>query len=329
MNDTHKTKTMGGPRVARRHTLLLPALLLTACAFCRAAQAQSAPAPGDAGATLRLRVTVTNSRGEFVMGLDAKDFGVTLGDRPREVAYARVGDAPASVCILVDNSASVVTNRWPVDGRGLRAALARFLELGHKSNDYFVASVGTRPELLADWTRADGLDLSRVGFGESKGTTPLYDSILTALAKLKERPDGKRVVVVVSDGADTTSEHDLEETVEALVGEDVLVYAVGLFGGFGSIVPQEKAYAALDKLTSATGGKLFSPNDRKGFDAAFDAIAVELRHQYELGVRLGDEASVKGARRPLAVKVKVSSPSDRADLKRLRARTRRAYLSRP
>lgn len=304
-----------------RDTRLPHVLLLLACALCNVARAQTAPAPEGA---LRLNVTVTNSRGEFVMGLAAKDFGVTLGERPREVIYAERRDTPASIGLLLDSSGSFVNNPWGANGRSVRAAVERFAGLGHKSNDYFVAAIGTRPELLADWSRVDGLDLTRVGTNEMKGLTPLYDSILTALEKLKEGANPKRVLVIVSDGDDTASEHSLEETLKALRDGEAVVYAVGVFSGAGSLVPEDEARRALEDIATATGGKFFAPGNSKEFAAAFDAIAVELRHQYELGVRLGAEQG--STKKPLAVKIKVNSPTDRQDLKSLRARTRKTYL---
>lgn len=318
----YRTKSTGGVRAAERGVRLAPLLLLLACVFCHAARAQTPTA--SEGATLRLNVTVTNSRGEFVMGLNTKDFGVMLGERPHEVAYAETRDVPASVGLLLDSSGSFINNPWGVDGRGVRAAVARFVGLGHRSNDYFVATIGTRPELLADWSRADGLDLARVGTNEMKGLTPLYDSVLTALEKLKEGGNRKRVLIVVSDGDDTASEHDLQATLKALRAVDVVVYTVGVFRGPGGFVSEDRARAALEDMAAATGGKFFSPGNRKEFDAAFDAIAVELRHQYEVGVRLGDGPSPQ---KPLAVKVKVNSPADRQDLKSLRVRTRKAYVA--
>jgi len=140
----HRTKSTGGVRAAGRRARLASLLLLLACVCCHAARAQTPAAPASEGATLRLNVTVTNARGEFVMGLNTKDFGVTLGDRPHEVAYAETRDVPASVGLLLDSSGSFVGNPWGVDGGGVRAAVARFVGLGHKSNDYFVAVIGTR-----------------------------------------------------------------------------------------------------------------------------------------------------------------------------------------
>jgi Ca-activated chloride channel family protein len=315
--------------VGRCARLLLSALVLLAC-VCRAGVQAQTPA-----ATVRLTVTVTNARGEFVMGLGEKDFVVTAGGRAREVAYARPSDQPASVGVLLDASASMgyLSSQLIANGKTVREAVARFVGLGHESNDYFVARIGTRPELVSEWARAERVDLSRVYPDERARATALYDSVFSALEKMKGALNPKRVLVVVSDGLDTTSEHRFEEITRLLREQDVLVYAVGVFSGNDPGTPLQfqnngasadrGGRDALEEMATATGGKFFFPVNAKEFDAAFDAIAVELRHQYELGVRLGGEDA--GAKRPLALKVKVNSPTDRPDFKRLSARTRKAY----
>ncbi|HEX8285601.1 MAG TPA: VWA domain-containing protein [Pyrinomonadaceae bacterium] len=320
--------------VVGRGARLLPALLLLACVPPAAvAQAQT---PTADGATVALTVTVTNARGEFVMGLGANDFAVTAGGRAREVAYARVVDAPASVGVLIDTSGSMgyISSQRIANDKTVRESVGRFVRLGHDANDYFVARVGTRPELLSDWSRAERVNVAGVNSEEMARATALYDSVFAAVEKLRGALNSKRVVVLVSDGLDTVSEHKLEEVARLLAGGDVILYAVGVFGGNDprnfSGDPNlnwqfdKDGRDVLEELAAATGGKVFYPADAKEFAAAFDAIAVELRHQYELGVRLG--ADTAAAKKPLALKVKVNPPSDRPDFKRLSARTRKAYV---
>lgn len=319
-----------------RRARLLSALVLLAC-VCRAGVQAQTPAAVGAGATVRLTVTVTNPRGEFVMGLGEKDFVVTAGGRAREVAYARGGDVPASVGVLLDASASMgfISAQLIANDKVVRESVERFVGLGHESSDYFVARIGTRPELISEWARAERVNLSGANLDDRVRATAFYDSVFAALEKMKGALNSKRVIVVVSDGLDTSSEHRLEEIKRLLMERDVLVYAVGVFGGndpgsgshprfsdIGSSI-ERAGRNVLEELTAATGGRVFYPDNAREFADAFDAIAVELRHQYELGVRLGGDDA--GAKRPLALKVKVNSPTDRPDFKRLSARTRKAY----
>lgn len=322
--------------VVPRRARLLPALLLLACARPAVFRAQAPPA---AGAAVPLTVTVTNPRGEFVMGLTEKDFVVTAGGRPREVVYARVVDAPASVGVLIDASGSMgyISSLRIANDRVMRDAVQRFVGLGHDANDYFLARIGTRPELVSDWSRAERVNVTRLNSEERARSTALYDSVFAALEKLEGALNPKRVVVVVSDGLDTVSERKLEELTRALGDGDVILYAVGVFGGNDPGAPanlptvnwmfDKGGRDVLEELAAATGGKVFYPADAKEFAAAFDAIAVELRHQYELGVR--PEASDAAAKKPPALRVKVNPPTDRPDYKRLTARTRKAFRPKP
>lgn len=328
--------------VRQRSARLLPCLLLLVCVPLTVARAQTHTAvsgrtPAEqSGTVVPLTVTVTNSRGEFVMGLGEKDFVVTAGGRAREVAYARASDAPASVGVLIDASSSMgfVSNLRIANDEVVRETVWRFVGLGHEANDYFLARIGTRPELVSEWSRAERVNVAGLNTKEKTRATALYDSVYAAAEKMKGALNSRRVLVVMSDGLDTVSEHKFEEVVRVLRESDVLLYAVGLFGGNDpgspSNVPplywqsSKEGRDILEELASATGGRVFFPADAKEFAAAFDAIAVELRHQYELGVRLGDGDAA--ARKPLALKVKVNPPADRPDFKRLSARTRKTYL---
>ena len=339
------TKMRSSVNAVGRCARLAAGLVVLACACVQGVRAQSSgkaaarPSPEDASAALRLAVTVTNERGEFVMGLGGKDFVVTAGGKPREVAYAESRDAPASVGVLLDASASMgyVSSQRIASEKGVRDAVSRFVGLGHDASDYFVARIGTRPELISDWARAERVDLARAAPAERVTATALYDSLYAALEKLDGALNSKRVLVVVSDGLDTVSEHRLEELTRRLRESDVIVYAVGVVGGLDPGTParyanlnssnERRGRDVLEELASATGGTVFYPENAQRFAAAFDAVAVELRHQYELDVRL-DAADAAG-KKPLALKVKVSSPGDRPDLKRLSARTRKTYQPKP
>lgn len=327
-----------------RSARLLPCLLLLACVPLTVGRAQTRtavsgrPPAQRPGPVVPLAVTVTNGRGEFVMGLGEKDFVVTAGGRAREVAYARVSDAPASVGVLVDASGSMglISSLRIANDKVVRETVWRFVGLGHEANDYFVARIGTRPELVSDWSRAERVNVAGLNTEDRTRSTALYDSVFAAVEKLKGALNSRRVVVVMSDGLDTTSEHKFEEVVRLLRESDVLLYAVGIFGGNDPGSPSnapplywqssKDGRDVLEELTSATGGRAFFPADAKEFAAAFDAIAVELRHQYELGVRLGDGDAAK---KPLTLKVKINPPTDRPDFKRLSARTRKAYTPKP
>jgi Ca-activated chloride channel family protein len=328
-------------RCARSAAVL--AVLACACVHVVRAQPSGAaaarPSSEGAAATLRLTVTVTNPRGEFVMGLGGKDFVVTAGGRPREVAYAEGRDVPASVGVLLDASASMgyVSSQRIASEKAVRDAVSRFVGLGHDASDYFVARIGTRPELISDWARAERVDLGRAATEERAVATALYDSLYAALEKLDGARNSKRVLVVMSDGLDTVSEHRLEELTRRLRESDVIVYAVGVVGGLDPGTParyanlnssvEKRGRDVLEELASNTGGRVFYPENAKQLAAAFDAVAVELRHQYELGVRL-DAADAAG-KKPLALEVKVNSPGGRPDLKRLSARTRKTYQPKP
>jgi Ca-activated chloride channel homolog len=156
------------------------------------------------------------------------------------------------------------------------------------------------------------------------GATSLYDAIFLASEYLKPA-QGRRVIVVISDGGDTTSQRTLLESLASAQQADVMIFAV--FTGnrdFSENLRDLAGERALEALTSETGGLVFRPIATPGtrgketdeqsireLDLAFNDLAEQLRTQYTLGFYSTNDKR-DGSFRKLAVRIKKPGYTTRA-----------------
>jgi Ca-activated chloride channel homolog len=125
-------------------------------------------------------------------------------------------------------------------------------------------------------------------FGKPDGSTSLFDAIIDAAAYLRPY-SGRRVLVIVSDGVETTSRNDFETTIQRVLADDCQIFIVqtGLYDGANL-----RALAAerrMEQLAGQTGGAVYIPKTTTELDMAFQQIAADLAQQYVLSYYSADE----------------------------------------
>lgn len=147
------------------------------------------------------------------------------------------------------------------------------------------------------------------GGGFHGGGTQLYDAVFLASNELMSKQQGRKAVIVLSDGVDHGSKVSLDHAIEAAQRSDTMVYAIlfkdeeqqpSPFGGFGrhggGRYPQEQrpdGKKILDRLSKETGGRLFEISKKEPVNEIYNQIAEELHYQYELGYT-PDRADLNG-----------------------------------
>jgi VWFA-related protein len=297
-------------------------------------QATSLPRGAD---PVILPVTVISEKGRFVRGLSRDSFTFSIDKEPADVVDFREEDIPLSVGIVVDTSTSIV---YEVPGRtkefliaALQKGLQRFLELGNKSNEYFLMAFSKQPELLVDWTSDSKSIIDPLREIRTKGSTTFNDACYLATDKVLQGRNSKRVLILISDGVDNASGHSAKQVREALKQSDVILYSV--YFSRASIDGLDLALQGrqtLKELTSITGGLFL--NEKEGFllqlrDAtwAFEVIATELRLQYTIGIM---PKALSADNKWHKIKVSMNQPAKASgERERLYVRTREGfYLNR-
>src|SRR5580765_1883589 len=236
-------------------------------------------------------VSVLDQNGRAVSTLKLTDFELRINGKVVEIGDLARSETPIRLAMLFDNSSSVLIAR----DFEKEAAVRFFRRVIRPDKDkaaLFSVADDTRLEqpITSDislLTRA--IDL----FPEPKGATALLDGIVEVAEYLRSA-NGRRVVVIVSDGEDTYSDlkTTLEDVIKALQVNDCQVYVVktsdfenykrtGLRGGNANI-RSLTAERRMIEITQQTGGEVYSPIDEDELKDAFERISAELSQQYIL-----------------------------------------------
>jgi Ca-activated chloride channel family protein len=315
-----KTSTPDAPRPSplrlrpKTRTLLPIRCLLTLAVS--AAYVVRAQKQGDDDEVVRvnadlvvLNVTVTDAGGEYVHKLSHKDFKVLEDGVEQRVTLFSVEETPFAAAILLDTSGSMESRLTLA-----RAAAVRFLD-GLREED--VASVyhfDSKVEQLSDFS--PGRDLPPVAYDlSSKGMTALNDAVLRAAKDLSKRPEKRRAIIVLSDGADTKSGASPEKALNAALEANATIYTVDMSDPQMNPAERISASGTLKTYASKSGGRFVSKPGGRALDEAFREILQELSNQYTIGYRPSNTARDGRWR---AIQLKLSRPE-------LSARTRNGY----
>ncbi len=275
-------------------------------------------------ALVPIPVSVTDAQGRAVTNLKLEDFLLQIDRTAAEIGDVFRSDTPVRLALLFDNSSSVFQAR-----EFEKKAAVRFFKRVLDPNKDLAAlySVASGIKLEQPLTKNTS-DLIRAidGLAEPKGATALLDAIIQSANYLQDF-QGRRVIVIVSDGEDNLSDATLEETVRAVQAANCQIYVVKTteFENFkrsgertGSAnVRYLSAERRMQELASQTGGAVYSPIDERELDAAFTQISAELSQQYILSYYPQDESDKRGEFREIFLTVKTGQT--------LTVRTRKGY----
>ena len=304
---------------------------------------QSAPITLDVNA-VNLLATVRDKKGNIVRDLTKDDFALEQDGKPQTITYfAKESDLPLTLGLLVDTSMS---QRRVLDQE--RAASRTFLDqvLRVDKDKAFVIQFDREVTLLQDLTSSrqklqaaiDQIDTPQFSQGSSGGSsggsggssggsgggggrgshgyggggTLLYDAVFLASDELMKKQQGRKAVILLTDGVDHGSKENLAEAIATAQRADTLVYCIlfadkeaygngggfggphmggggmGGRGGRGGYPPRtEESHPdgkkVLKQMAEATGGRFFEASKKEPIDKIYDAIDEELRYQYSLG----------------------------------------------
>jgi Ca-activated chloride channel homolog len=231
---------------------------------------------------VRLLVSARDQSGAIVANLDKQDFHIADSGVPQEVAvFERNTSLPLSVAVLIDTSGSTrIDLHYEVDS--VLRFIPALLGAGNPDDVFAVFSFNWHTNLEVDYSRnkKHAERVLRTLAGE--GGTSLYDSIYLASDTLRSRA-GRHVIVVVTDGGDTTSYKKYADALAAAQRADVAMYPVVVVPIANDAGRNTGGEHALETLAASTGGRIFYPQGFARLDEAFADILRELRTQYLLG----------------------------------------------
>ena len=264
---------------------------------------------------VNILATVRDHSGKVVNELTKDDFLIEEDDRPQAIQYfSRQSAIPLTLGLLMDTSFSELRN---IDAE--RQASHRFFDrvLREDQDNAFVLNFDTRVVLRRNLTssRADlHAALDQVRREQDKGAggpaigTLLYDAVAGSSAQILRNPQGRKAIILFSDGEDLGSKTSLEGAIEAAQRSDTLVYSIrfadeGGNSGPGFVAPMGRGgrgfpggagsrgggynrpdgQRVLREISEKTGGTYFEAGKTSALDKAYAQIEDELRNQYSLG----------------------------------------------
>jgi Ca-activated chloride channel family protein len=262
-----------------------------------------------------LHATVQNRKGILVSGLGKDNFQVYEDGVLQQIDYFSHEDIPVTVGLVVDNSGSMRPKRPEV----IAAALA-FARSSNPADQMFVVNFNENVSFglpdntpFTDQAAQLRVALSRI---DADGETALYDAVAAALEHLKKGNRDKKVLILISDGGDNASKHNLAQ-IRAMAGHpDAIIYTIGLF------IPEDldRNPGVLKRLAKDTGGEAFLPETVKEVTPICERIARDIRNQYTIAYAPANRKQ-DGTYR--VIQVKVGAPGHG----RLFVRTRAGYYA--
>ena len=318
--------------VAPRRWILLTTLTsLVACYL--PLRGQQTPTFSSDVKVVNVLATVRDKHGQIVGNLTKDDFKLEEDGRPQTIRYfAKETDLPLTLGLLVDTS---VSQRRILEQE--RIASYAFLEhlMREDKDKAFVIHFDWEIELLQDLTasrkklnialeKLDNPQFEQSSGGGPPGSgghrrgggTTLYDAVFLASDELMQKQQGRKALIILSDGVDTGSKLTLTRAIEAAQRANTLVYSIlfsdreaygnggygvhigGMGGGMGRPggggmgrggpqgYPRESlpdGKKVLEQVSRETGGRFFEVSKKQSIDQIYASIEEELRNQYSLG----------------------------------------------
>lgn len=230
--------------------------------------------------TVALYATVTDAQKRLVPDLTQDDFQILDNDKSQAIDLFVNEVQPITVVVMLDTSASMTGNL-----KLLAQAAEQFVLRMLPKDKGMVGAFNDKIEFFPSAFTADRDTLIRslkdLDFGNP---TRLYDAVAASMDKLRN-VDGRRVVLVFTDGDDTGSRANGTTVLDQARREEVMIYAIGLRSDYfnGARQVRSKPDSGLKRLAEETGGGYFELDNTSDLAPTFTRVAQELHSQYVLG----------------------------------------------
>jgi VWFA-related protein len=213
-------------------------------------------------------VSVTDSLGRPVAGLERENFRIRDNKEPQDIKTFSMDDGPVALGLVFDTSSSMKTTF-----NMARRAAALFVGMANPGDQFLLVEFDDKPRMTVPLTSDLAHIRYELTFNRADGNTALIDGVYMAMHEIKKSPNERKALIVVSDGGDNHSRYSSGELKTMMQESEVLIYTVG-------IGIDETPYL-MKHIAEDSGGRLFMANNQLP-DIA-NKIGVDLRNRYVLG----------------------------------------------
>ncbi len=256
-----------------------------------------------------LNALVTDKNGKTLRGLKKNEFKVFEDGQEQTLDFFEAQESPFAAVILMDTSGSM-EQRVSL----ARSAAINFLD-GLRSDDKAaIYNFDSKVSLVQGFSNSR--DITEKAFDlKADGMTVLNDAIYQAALELEKRPEKRRAIIILSDGADTKSERSNGKALKAALKANATIYTVDMSAVVGNGRDRMQNQGVLKNFSEKTGGKFVATPGGIELRNAFKNIVEELGNQYTFGY---EPENTKKDGKWHSVEVKISRPN-------LNIRTREGY----
>jgi Ca-activated chloride channel family protein len=249
--------------------------------------------------------TVFDAENHLVPDLTQDNFEILDNDKPQPIVVFHSENLPITAIVMLDTSGSM-TGTISL----LKAAAEQFLIRLLPDDKASVGAFNDKIELNAGFTNNRDKLVSQVKDLDYGNGTRLFDALNESLDALRGI-EGRRVILVFTDGDDTSSHLGRGTVLDRARADEVMVYAIGLQSEFfdGVRMVRSKPDGSLRKIADETGGGYFELKKTADLGPTFSRVAQELHSQYVLGF---EAKQLDGKVHKLAVKMKQTGMTARA-----------------
>jgi Ca-activated chloride channel family protein len=268
---------------------------------------------------VNMGVTVTDKKGTLITDLTVDDFEIREDGRLQTISYfskgedSTIGSPELHIGVLLDVSGSMAE-----DIGFTRTAAIRFLNALLDAVDITLVDFDTEVRVARYGQRDFARLVERIRQQKLGVYTALYDAIGVYLDGA-DGQEGRKIMVLYTDGGDTRSSLRFNELVDLLKASDVTVYAIGVLEHQTGSARNEQRMI-LQRIADTTGGQAYFPTSVKEVDRIYEQVVAGIRAQYAIGYVSANEAA-DGAWRKVDIKV------TRPDAKDLKIRSRKGYFA--
>lgn len=275
---------------------------------------------------VNIPVSIYDKNGLYISGIREAEFKIFEDGKEQEIAYFGTSDEPITVALLLDTSPST---QYRIED--IRAAAISFVRELNPEDSVMVVEFDNDVQVLSEPTHNRQEIYSAIMRADVGPGTALYDAVEITLERWFSKIDGRKAIVLFTDGVDTTStKGDYGENLESAEEADAVIFPIyyntlleNRTGGIGTpfplptggvLNPQRQSrgsrpedYAVgkqyLEDIAAYTGGRVYEAGTTAlGLQTTFRAIAEELKRQYRLGYYPSDEGK-PGERKKIKVRV--------------------------
>ena len=252
---------------------------------------------------VRVIATVKNRAGQLVGALKKDDFEIFDNGAKQEIrVFERQTEQPLSIALMIDISGSTAKDlKYETDSaaRFLRALLSE----GNPKDAVALYTFNDQVSLLQSYTHNVASLESRFKYIRAEGATAVFDAIYLSSEDLESR-EGRKVIVLITDGDDTMSVKKHTAALENAQLADAVIYPIVVIPVKNDAGRNVGGEHTLQFMAERTGGRTFLPTLGPQLDKAFTDIISELRTQYMIGFYPHDVPLTKDRYHTLVLRVK-------------------------